>query len=225
METYLLVADVLGFSNMVTNLSHTNLSQRIEDWVGIVEGASRDTGIEDVQLVSDTVFAQEPVPQRGPERLFQFSKLLLERGMEGSIPIRGAITYGEVSWHEKLIYGGAVIDAHVLERSLEWIGIAGGSLPTVPWSWDLVCCYPVPKKAGQQVELSPAVVWATPKPKELLGLSLSGGLHKSREVLTWERISKLKNALTFSRYVELAKQEKLQPRIFHSRFPSHVSFE
>lgn len=228
MKAYLLVADVLGFSAIVRNLTHTGLSERLGVWVDIVKKTSHDVGIKDVQLISDTVFAQETCIQRGPERLFQFSRTLLERGMEESFPIRGAITCGEVSWDEKLIYGDAVIEAHDLERSLEWIGIAAAkSLPQVPWSWDLACSYPVPKKAGQDVESLPAVVWATPKPKDLLVLCLSGGLSESKPTVKWGQITKLTNALIFSRYVELAKQDGLQPLqpcIFHSKFPSHVSF-
>ena len=223
MKSYLLVADVLGFKEIVGNLPHPVLSDRIKGWVALVEKTKQETGIEKVQLVSDTVFAQEP-ESKGPDRLLQFSKVLLERSIEESLPVRGAITHGEVSWEGGVAYGGAVVEAYQLEQSLEWIGIACGQLSAaVPWSWDLVCVYPIPKKMDEIIILSGAIVWDTPKPKDFLKhciAPLQAGDH-----LKWRHISKLINALIFSKYTQRAKQAKLKPDKFNTEVPSHFNFE
>ena len=218
MKSFLLVADVLGFSNIVSNLSHDNLSERMGTWVSLVEETRDETGIKRMQLVSDTLFAQEVDSKDGLERLFRFSKLLLERGMENSFPIRGAITHGEVSWDEDLIYGEAVVEAHRLERSLDWIGISCGDLPDVPWSWDLACCYLVPQKGNEKAKFSVAIPWTTHEKKtsEFRGKWASGGLLKNREDITWAIYSKLFNTLLFEKYVRQCMEENLEPNDFNT---------
>ena len=133
MANYLLVADVLGFSNIVKNLPSAKLEERVDTWINLVKNSKNDAEIEKLQLISDTVFALEDDSEDGFKRLLEFSKLLLERGMETFFPIRGAIARGDLSW-SNLIYGKALLDAYELERSLEWIGIACRQLQDVPWS-------------------------------------------------------------------------------------------
>lgn len=218
MKSYLLLADVLGFSNIILNSPPDKLPGRIEDWIEIVKKTKRDTDIERIQLISDTLFAQEVDSKDGLERLFRFSKLLLERGMENSFPIRGAITHGEVSWDEDLIYGEAVVEAHRLERSLDWIGISCGDLPDVPWSWDLACCYLVPQKGNEKAKFSVAIPWTTHEKEtsEFRGKWASGGLLKNREDITWAIYSKLFNTLLFEKYVRQCMEENLEPNDFNT---------
>ena len=188
MNSYLLVADVLGFSNIVSNLSHDILSDRMNTWVGLVQEVGVETGIENIQLASDTLFAQEEDSQDGVMRLFRFSKILLERGIEEYFPIRGAITYGDVSWEKEMIYGKAVVKAHRLERSLDWIGIACGQLPQIPWSWDLACTYPAPQKTGI-AETIPAIIWNIPNENDLFNLSSGKGIMKGDDdKVRWEKL-------------------------------------
>ena len=59
MSSYLLVADVLGFSSIVSNLNHDELDERIPTWIGLTEDIKRATGIKDMQLISDTLFVRE----------------------------------------------------------------------------------------------------------------------------------------------------------------------
>ena len=214
MNRYLLVADVLGFSNIVSNLTHDSLSARIEDWTNIVKEAKRETNVERIQLLSDTLFAQEADSKEGLERLFRFSKLILERGMENYFPVRGAIAHGEVSWEDDLIYGEAVIKAHQLERSLDWIGIACEKLPKdkIPWSWDLVCHYNVPKKTTE-VEPSAAIVWDMRDRVRFAERFSGGGLTNDEDKLKWTTFSKLINTTLFFKYVSEAKHKKSEPSV------------
>lgn len=223
MENYLLVADVLGFSKMVSNSSDEILPERIDTWIRLVEEVSCETKIEKIQLISDTIFAKVTDSELEPERLFRFAQLLLERGMENSFPIRGAITYGEVSWGS-LIYGKAVIEAYRLERSLDWIGIACGQLPKVPWSWELACCYPVPKKDGM-VQLSAAIVWNMPAAKEFIKQSTSGGLMQAGEIFRWEHYTKQLNTLNFSQYIRHAMQAGFDPERYPYQMPLQFYFD
>ena len=123
MGSYFLVADVLGFSKIVLNLSHDDLDERMQCWTGLVAKARCEAHVDRIQLISDTVFVQVDDTDYGLEQLLIFSKLLLEYGIEQSFPIRGAISRGNVTWGE-FTYGRAVIEGHSLERSQDWIGIA-----------------------------------------------------------------------------------------------------
>ena len=181
---YLLVADVLGFSNIVSNLNHAELDNLMSEWVDLIKHIKTETGIRDVQLISDTLFVREENSQDGLQRLLHFAQSLLEEGIQRSFPIRGAITRGNVTWG-KLTYGKPVLEAHKIERSLDWIGVAcSAALPLVEnfWSWDLVCVYPAPMKAGM-VQCVPVVVWNVPDPNELLNKSSGRGLYKDGQIL------------------------------------------
>ena len=223
MKSYLLVADVLGFSKMVSNSSDEILPERINTWIQLVDEVSRETEIEEFQLVSDTIFAKEDDSENSPDRLFRFAQLLLEKSMRNSFPVRGAITYGEVSWGN-LIYGKAVIEAYHLERSQDWIGIACGQLPKVPWSWELACCYPVPKKNGV-VQLSAAVVWDIPNVVEFIKRSTSEGIMRKGEIFDWSHLSKPMNSLHFSNYVRYAKNAGFNPDKYPHNFPLQFYFD
>ncbi len=115
MASRVLVADVLGFSRLVSNLDHEALESRIGTWVDLIEDISRGTEVRNIQVISDTLFVQEDGCASGLERLLLFSKNLLEHGLANSFPIRGAISEGDVTWG-KLTYGKALIKGHTLER-------------------------------------------------------------------------------------------------------------
>ena len=86
MGSYFLVADVLGFSKIVLNLSHDDLDERMQCWTGLVAKARCEAHIDRIQLISDTVFVQVDDTDHGLEQLLIFSKLLLEYGIDQSFP-------------------------------------------------------------------------------------------------------------------------------------------
>ncbi len=53
-----MVVDILGFSQMITNLADYKQAQRIQDWITLVESTREQAAIEDIQLISDTLFAK-----------------------------------------------------------------------------------------------------------------------------------------------------------------------
>ena len=165
-------------------------------------------------MISDTLFVFEDGTQEGLNKLINFSRSLLERSLENYFPIRGAITCGNVAWGD-LIYGSAVIEAHLLEKSQDWIGITCASGLDVTWSWDSVCCYPVPKKKGPY-KVYPAVIWSIPNGKEFITRCCGKGLMRDQEILHWEQYSKFSNTQKFSLYVNKSKHLDLNPSIFNS---------
>ena len=226
MHHHLLVADVLGFTKIVRNLSQATgeessfLKERVDQWINLVNSVQIETGVTELRLISDTVLVLEDFSHDGLGRLLRFSKLLLEIGIQHSFPVRGAITHGEVHWGD-LIYGQPILDALHLEKSQEWIGIAGAAGMNMPWSWDLVCCYPVPKKTGS-IELLPSIVWSVPEREELEQRTGSGGLSKVGDKIPWEHQSKLINTLLFGKYLSVGKCNDLDAGNFFLNSPAHV---
>ena len=179
-------------------------------------------GVEEIQLVSDTLFVREENSKVGLARLLRFGQCLLERSIQASFPLRGAIVHGDVAWG-KLTYGSAVIQAYQCERNLDWIGIA--CLPNLPrlenlWNWDLVAVYPVPRKKGV-TQLLPAISWKVPSATELLGLVSSHGLMKEGDHFQWEVVSKVERTVQFGMYIRWGKASGLTPQRFPSGFPMH----
>ena len=216
MNSYILVADILGFKNIVSNLPPDRLSKCIENWVHLVEKTRREMNVDRTHLVSDTLFAQVADSEDGMKRLFQFSKLLLERGLENSFLVRGAIAHGEVFCGGELIYGKAVLDAHRLEQSLDWIGIACTPIQKeIPWCWELVCRYPVLKKGGEQACDGPVIVWTPPESCDIAEIWASRELHKDDTGFPWASFSKLSNTCIFFKYVRDSKKKGLKPHEFH----------
>lgn len=217
MAGYFLSADVLGFTNSVTNLSHESLSQHIESWISVVDQIKCETELCNVSIVSDTILALEDDSAEGLERLLKFSKLLLERSLANGFPIRGAITQGEITWG-KMIYGKPVVDAFVLEKAQDWIGIACDvPFDDVPWSWDLACLYPVPEKSGP-ITYRAVVVWDICDLDTLLLICTSGGQTKTyrHESFKWEFWKKIRNTIEFSLYVRNSKKLEHSPSSYNS---------
>ena len=214
MANYFLVADVLGFSKIVLYLPHNELDERMQCWTKLVAKARCEAQVDRIQLISDTVFVQVDDTEHGLIQLLTFSKLLLEYGIEESFPIRGAISRGNVTWGE-FTYGRAVIEGYNLERSQDWIGIACTNGLNVPWSWDLVCAYPLPRKRGS-FKIFPVVSWTMQQPETILQKSSGQGLMQDGEHFTWEIYSKIKNTSNFLIYLGRARTRGLDPKIYHS---------
>ena len=220
---YFMVADILGFSRMIQNLDDHRQAKRISDWIEVVETTRSQCGVLEIQLISDTLFARETNSVEGLSRLISFAQLLLEHGSERFFPIRGAIVYGDAAWG-RLTYGKAVILAHEIERSLDWIGIAVA--PWVPeidlmWDWDMVVCYPVPRKGGP-TQLLPAVSWKVPDVNELVRRVTGMGLLSAGDQITWEIISKIERTVQFGMYLRMGKAKCLEPQQYRGWFPMHA---
>lgn len=211
---YFFVADILGFGNIVRNSNKVDLLARINSWTTIVDSLAHQHDIDNIQLISDTVFAHTESSTAGLKKLVEFSRSLLNQGVPQSLPIRGAITHGDFDWG-RLTYGKAVIDAHELETSQNWIGVSCGSLPHIAdnWGFDSLIAYPTPLKAGL-VKIHPVVDWSVPI-KELTKYLTDGGLTHNEEVIQWDLMEKLNNTVQFSVYKSLIRQYKGHPDKFY----------
>ena len=116
------VGDLLGFKNLLLNLPSNEQSKRVVDWIKLVEEGAKKFELPKYHLVSDTIFAGGENSRAGLEKLIDFSKYILESGTDLAFPVRGAITYGEVTWHPKVTFGRAIVEAFDLANNQEWIG-------------------------------------------------------------------------------------------------------
>ena len=217
---YLMVVDILGFTAIIKNLDREAQNRRIADWLELVETVRLEVGVEGTQVISDTLFVKEEDSADGLARLLRCAKLLLERGLEKNFPLRGAIAHGEAAWGT-LTYGEAVIEAHQVERALDWIGIAcDEDLPRLDqmWDWDVVARYPVPKKAGP-LEMMGAVTWQVPGIRDLMLAALGNGLADDEDIVTWEMITKFERTIQFGMYVKRAKLARMDPDSKEGAFP------
>ena len=220
---YIMVVDILGFSKMIKNLNNDEQIQKILDWIELVETNRLKLSVRDIQLISDTLFVREEDSIDGLTRLLRFAQLLLECGVEEYFPLRGAIVHGDAAWG-KLIYGKAVIQAHQIERSLDWLGIAcAPNLPRVDsmWAWDMVVVYPVPRKEGE-IKLLPAVSWNVPLAEELVRKVSGNGLMAIGDIYRWKEISKVERTIQFGLYLKMGVANHLDPKYYEGGFPMHT---
>ncbi|MCK9631367.1 MAG: hypothetical protein M0R30_06960 [Methanoregula sp.] len=117
------VGDLAGFQNIVRNLPLSDQETRIKQWIDLVESTSLKCEICNVKLISDTIVATTDETFQGLEKLIKFSKILLEEGLRTKLPLRGAISRGEVKWTEQIVFGKAVIEAYQLASNQNWLGV------------------------------------------------------------------------------------------------------
>ncbi|MFI3164476.1 MAG: hypothetical protein R3Y65_08580 [Bacillota bacterium] len=151
---YILIADILGFSNLISNNEHAD--KILDKWVSSITKIKNDV---EITLLSDTIFAVSD----SLSKVIKYANAILEIGAKDAIPIRGAITHGEVA-NNKLIYGKAVIMAHKLEMNQNWMGIMIDN-EAIPEQYckqhvnsGLVLKYLVPVKEGKDI-ISYVVNW------------------------------------------------------------------
>ncbi|MDX2054557.1 MAG: hypothetical protein SFV15_19305 [Polyangiaceae bacterium] len=184
---YFLVADVLGFSAMITNTPAAQVDSRIGQWVSLVESAKARSGVARCSLFSDTVFAAASCSVEGLSAILSFSRELLSVGLENSFMVRGGMAHGTYTWGD-LSYGRAIIDAHRLERRQNWIGVScQGAMPHAKdvWGMDRIVAHLPPMKSGP-MQVQPAVAWPIPEAQELTRLVMKSNAIRDGDLLQWE---------------------------------------
>ncbi len=207
MVQYCLVADLLGFSNLMLNLPPALQAARVHEWTNLVETSAQQAGVSQFQLVSDTVFASAPPTCDGLKGLIAMSQALLSGGVPTALPIRGAIAYGDVTWGN-ITFGRPIVDAYRLSNEEGWVGVClHDSCLEQPWSWDSLIAYPVPLKSGAAV-IRPAILWDIPPLGDFTKALISRGLGREGEVLTWEWVNKVQNTVLFGMYARLLRPHR-----------------
>lgn len=214
-QMYCYVADLLGFKKMVLNLPNEQQADRVKNWIQLVSKGASKFEIKKYKLVSDTIFAVTKGDEDGLENLLNFSKYMLERGTRKSFLLRGAISYGDVTWNKHIPYGKAIVDAFNHSNKQDWIGTSLRpniiSDKSSLWASKLIINYVIPFKKGD-VYVLPAIIWDVPIFEDLLTLSTGGGLfpgeaNKFNE-FDFSHFSKIQNTQIFSHYVRIVMSRK-----------------
>jgi hypothetical protein len=222
MMMYCFFGDLAGFQNIVCYLPLDQQETRINQWIELVESAARRCEITNVKLISDSIVATTDGTPSGLEKLVKFSKILLEEGLRLKLPLRGAISQGEVKWTEHIVFGKAVIDAYQLASNQNWLGVSfqmGISIPPNFYKKDGVVVYPTPLKKGW-IGLMPVVTWEIPPVETLMKNTLGNGLTKPDQFMEWDYADKINNTMIFSLYLQAIKkiENETAERIDVSKF-------
>ena len=212
--------DILGFGQMIKNLSPADSDKKITKWIGIVKKICGELNIKNYQLISDTLFIGVGKNKSDLNTLVEASRQLLSTCIAASIPIRGAISFGDYTWSSDLVYGKAVILAHELEMNQEWVGISCTSGIAIPEHCENLICYAIPFKNGPN-RMGAVVVWDVPSYEELVRYLSKGGLAKSDEPLTAEWFSRVEKTILFSMYIKIAKKMEWSNLTFGGFSPLH----
>lgn len=203
-----LMVDILGFSSLIENLEERELDNRIKEWVELIKGLTAKFSLESFNLLSDTLFVKFPEPY-DLTKVIAFSKELLEKSTSASIPLRGAVTYGEILTGD-FIYGKAVIAAHRLEMNQKWIGITfDKSIPNIEnyYHQDQLMAYCVPMKSGF-VEVYPVLSWNVPTVLELTKCVSGPGLRDQQNRVNQNILEILTNTSIFKTQRNLKISQK-----------------
>lgn len=137
-----------------------------------------------------------------------------------NIPIRGAISSGEVIWG-KIIYGKAVIMAHNIERNQNWIGITCKTdlkFEHEFLGYNKLIVYPPPFKSGEFV-LCTVIDWEIPSVLQL-STKLSS-FFKKGEPIDRQIIEIIDNTSLFNNYKKWLIEKKLSPKRYYGVTYTH----
>jgi hypothetical protein len=220
---YCYVADLLGFKSMILNLPPEQQEDRVKDWIQLVSEGTSKFKIQKYHLVSDTIFVGAEDSEEGLKDLLNYSKYMLENGIKKSFLLRGAISYGDVTWNEHISYGKSIVDAYNIANDLEWVGTAcqHGIIPqnSSLWKTELIVQYEVPMKNGK-VYAKPAVIWNVPPIPQLKDLTRAGGLlGRGANEFSFTNLNKIQNTALYSQYVKKLLALKLPLDQVYGSFP------
>ena len=218
-EMYCYAGDLLGYKNILQNLSLDDQHKQIKAWKNLVKTTSENL------TTSDTVYVKAEDEKDNLKKLLNFSCRMMTEGIKNGLLIRGAIAFGEVVFDREmnLAYGNAVSDAYTLAENQDWIGTCcEPHLPTVDclWDFDLVFVYPAPMKGGT-VLFRPVVSWKVPDYEDLRRTTTEFGLTKKGETMNWKYANRIQNTIIFSLYLKGVKAGliKAKPKSFPGDSP------
>jgi len=219
MRGYFFCVDILGFSRIVKNLDQHSLDSKINSWVSLIEKLTAKYKLETYQLLSDTLLVGVGDTIEDLSNLIQFACDLLNESILQSLPVRGAISFGEYFWG-KLVYGATVIEAHTFEKKQNWIGVCLNVSISIDMSKvkNLVL-YPIPMSKNEIIKSHYAISWNVPTFEELATLTNRDGL--GGRMLDWDWGDKISNTVIFGLYLQALQDCKKTGETFHGYHPVH----
>jgi len=150
---------------------------------------------------------------------------MLNLGIKRSLPMRGAISFGEVTWDKEITFGKAIVNAYNLENDQDWIGTCcEHDLPRIDELWDFhrVFVYPAPMKSEKKLMFRPVISWNVPEYRELRdktakkeGLAIGD--------MDWKYAYRIQHTMMFSLYLKGVLNKTIQAR--PSKFPPDLPIE
>ena len=210
---YCYVGDLLGFKNIILNLDPDDQAKRVDEWIEFVLDGVREFDLPRYQLVSDTIFAGANHNKQGLEKLIDFARYMLEKGIIKSFPIRGAISFGEITWNKYVTFGRAIVDSYNHANSQNWIGTScENDIPFLDdlWSFDRIFVYPTPLKEGNLMMMRPVVAWDVPPIEDLESYIELKGLTSEHEGWNWKQMGIIQNTILFSLYLKQVNAELIK---------------
>lgn len=127
--------DILGFKDLVMRNNHlyiyellteiSKLRNLIDNWKDTLDGRYSNSELYTVSF-SDSIVIFSKSDTVADFDLFTFGiKWLFSGAIEKSIPLKGAIAYGEISLNKsnQIYFGQPIIDAYLLEEEVNYFGI------------------------------------------------------------------------------------------------------
>lgn len=223
-KMYCYVCDILGYKNIMLNLSLEEQRKQVFAWKNIVDTASEKFDIaKDCLRASDTLFVKGEYGKDNLKILLELSQYILEEGIRNHLPIRGAIAFGDVVLDQEndLVYGDGVVNAYNLAESQDWIGTCCESyLPGVDclWDFDLVFVYPAPMKNGKII-FCPVVSWSVPEYVELRNYTVKS--YKKGDNMDWIYANRIQHTIMFDLFLKGVKHGVItaKPQTFPGDLP------
>lgn len=129
-ESLILYADIMGFKNMVYNLTHNELKKRLEyftsHWKNHISPLSKGGYLKSVQFSDTIIMIVNGISKKEFNLISKAAICLIHEAMKVKFPIKGVIAQGIFSFNSEreLYFGRPLVDAYLLHEELKYYGIA-----------------------------------------------------------------------------------------------------
>jgi hypothetical protein len=129
-QTWIGVFDILGFKQLISQagdeLTRALLTNKVAELIQVLQSDVATQGKIEYLIFSDTfvILTQDSKPESYPWFL-RLCKNLIDRSITLELPIRGAISVGEVfvSMAPPILIGNAFVEAYEFSEDQKWIGL------------------------------------------------------------------------------------------------------
>ena len=128
-ECLILYADIMGFKNMVYNLTHDELKERLENftscWKNRISPLLKGGYLKSVQFSDSIIMIVDGIEKKMFNLISKAAICLIQEAMKVKFPIKGVIAQGIFSFssERELYFGKPLVDAYLLHEELKYYGI------------------------------------------------------------------------------------------------------
>ncbi len=128
-ERFVIFLDIMGFKDRVARSSHKDILQVLQELSNFISEniPQEEEGLMFTMFSDSIIILSSDKTEETFKKIVNIASKVVEKAIEIGLPIKGALACGEctvINSNKPLYFGQNIIDAYVLEESIEIYGVA-----------------------------------------------------------------------------------------------------